>query len=351
MILHNRNKTKAEALSLSVSDANKDTIYFTTDNLGIVMKGQSYCDSVTKASQDAKGNVIDTTYATKSELDTKISNLIGGASKDYDTLKEIEDWVTKHQDLYQGLVSTVGSKASTSYVDTELAKKADKTTVTDLTTVVNNKADKTSIADMATQSWVNGKNYLTSASLAGYAKTSDIPTNVSSFNNDVPYLTQHQSLSNYYTKSEVDTKISSAGSSYTLPIANAITLGGVKSTKTGTTPNRNYAVEVNADGTMTVNVPWEAGTSTTAPSYTGGTGIAVSGASIALKKIKPSFSQTPSALSIGIADEDGTLITSPLVTVPNATDNAPGVVSLSTINSQMSSRLGLALSYSGGSTA
>ena len=30
------------------------------------------------------------------------------------------------------------------------------------------------------------------------------PTNVSSFNNDVGYLTEHQSLSNYYTKSETD---------------------------------------------------------------------------------------------------------------------------------------------------
>lgn len=34
-----------------------------------------------------------------------------------------------------------------------------------------------------------------------------VPTNVSSFTNDAGYLTQHQSLANYYTKSEIDTKI------------------------------------------------------------------------------------------------------------------------------------------------
>lgn len=43
---------------------------------------------------------------------------------------------------------------------------------------------------------------------------------------------------------------------YTLPTANATTIGGVKSSTTGTTASRDYLVEVNADGTMKVNVPW-----------------------------------------------------------------------------------------------
>ena len=45
-------------------------------------------------------------------------------------------------------------------------------------------------------------------------------------------------------------------SAYTLPIATASVLGGVKSATTGTTPERDYSVEINADGTMKVNVPW-----------------------------------------------------------------------------------------------
>ena len=45
-------------------------------------------------------------------------------------------------------------------------------------------------------------------------------------------------------------------SNYTLPIASASTLGGVKSATTGTTSGRNYNVQVNSDGTMKVNVPW-----------------------------------------------------------------------------------------------
>ena len=42
---------------------------------------------------------------------------------------------------------------------------------------------------------------------SGFITSSAIPTNVSSFTNDAGYLTQHQSLSNYYTKSEVDALI------------------------------------------------------------------------------------------------------------------------------------------------
>ena len=43
---------------------------------------------------------------------------------------------------------------------------------------------------------------------------------------------------------------------YTLPTANGTTIGGVKASTTGTTSGRDYLVEVNADGTMKVNVPW-----------------------------------------------------------------------------------------------
>ena len=45
-------------------------------------------------------------------------------------------------------------------------------------------------------------------------------------------------------------------SEYSLPTATTSTLGGVKSKTTGTTVGRDYNVEVNADGTMKVNVPW-----------------------------------------------------------------------------------------------
>ena len=50
--------------------------------------------------------------------------------------------------------------------------------------------------------------------------------------------------------------VASGGDPYTLPVATADKLGGVKSSTTGTTANRDYNVEVKTDGTMKVNVPW-----------------------------------------------------------------------------------------------
>ena len=43
-----------------------------------------------------------------------------------------------------------------------------------------------------------------------------VPTNVSEFTNDAGYLTQHQSLDNYYTKEQIDTKEQSLNASISL---------------------------------------------------------------------------------------------------------------------------------------
>lgn len=78
------------------------------------------------------------------------------------------------------------------------------------------------------------------------------------------YLTQQYDVNppivtDYCYKISISTASSGGSSSYTLPIASTTKLGGVKSTKTGTS-GTDYAVEVNSDGTMKVNVP-----SSTAP--------------------------------------------------------------------------------------
>lgn len=70
-------------------------------------------------------------------------------------------------------------------------------------------SDIPSLSGYATQSWVEGKGYLTQhQSLADYAKKSDIPTvptKVSAFENDKGYLTQHQSLADYAKKTDIPT--------------------------------------------------------------------------------------------------------------------------------------------------
>lgn len=112
------------------------------------------------------------------------SEILGGAGEDYDTLKEIETWVTEHQDLYEALISGIVTKEE--------------------------------ISDMATQAWVNAQNFLTEhQSLEEYSKTSEIESKITDATNDMAtqtwvesqqYLKEHQSLEDYYTKSEIDDK-------------------------------------------------------------------------------------------------------------------------------------------------
>lgn len=158
-------------------------------------------------------------FATESYVDTAVANaksqIIGGAGQDYDTLKEIETWVLAHQDLYQALVSTVGSKASQEDFDElegrveDLEESAEAfATKSELADYVKeNELDgklgeylesekyvdeewvngqgfltSTDINDMATQTWVKAQNYLTDhQSLAEYAKTSEVEEMISDF--------------------------------------------------------------------------------------------------------------------------------------------------------------------------
>lgn len=77
----------------------------------------------------------------------------------------------------------------------------------------------------ATEQWVLDQNYITGVDLSNYALKEEIPTvptNVSAFNNDAGYLTQHQSLSGYateqyvqnytYDKATIDEKVAGGGS-------------------------------------------------------------------------------------------------------------------------------------------
>ena len=63
-----------------------------------------------------------------------------------------------------------------------------------------------SLSGYATEQWVLDKNYITGVDLSNYATKDEIPTvptKVSAFENDVPYLTEHQSLSGYVTDTEM----------------------------------------------------------------------------------------------------------------------------------------------------
>ena len=94
------------------------------------------------------------------------------------------------------------------------------------------------LSDYATTQWVEDQHYISGVDLSNYALKSEIPTvptNVSAFNNDAGYLTQHQSLSAYSTTDEVNSAITEAtsGLQETLVAGENITIEGNVISATG----------------------------------------------------------------------------------------------------------------------
>lgn len=84
-------------------------------------------DSATKATQDASGNVITATYATKNELatakseansytDTVVANLVNSAPETLDTLGEIATALQDNVEVVDALNAAIGNKANSSEV-------------------------------------------------------------------------------------------------------------------------------------------------------------------------------------------------------------------------------------------
>ena len=111
----------------------------------------------------AKANTSD--VYTKSEVDQAIDEAIAGGGAD------LTNYYTKSESDAKYATQTV--------VNEEIAARI--TAIREVNTTLASKADK---SEMPT-----------------------VPTNVSAFTNDAGYLTQHQSLSNYYDKTEIDNMV------------------------------------------------------------------------------------------------------------------------------------------------
>lgn len=166
-------------------------------------------DYVKEVVQDAVLGDIDLSdYYKKDEVDEQLTQTISYVDNTF---------IKEHQSL-EGLATEDYVDEAISKIqvgdDVDLsgyAKKSDiPTKVSDLTndsgfinSIPSTYAKKT---DLFSKDYNDLTNKPTIPSLSGYAKKTDIPTNISAFNNDKGYLTQHQSLTNYATKTWVEDK-------------------------------------------------------------------------------------------------------------------------------------------------
>lgn len=159
------------------------------DISGKADKVDTYTKAETNTLLDAKANAS-TTY-TKNEVDTLISNI---------------DVVVDETD------PIFTASAAHGITSADIAKW-------------DSKVDSSDLASVATSGSYND--------LSNKPTIPTVPSNVSAFTNDAGYLTQHQSLANYYTKSEVDTALNGKQMTLTFdttPTANStnpVTSGGI----------------------------------------------------------------------------------------------------------------------------
>lgn len=199
-----------------------------------------------------------------------------------------------------------------------------------------------SLSGYATQSWVEGKGYITSyvdtkntagstdnaahkLYLVGALSQAANPQTYSNINvyigtdnclysNGVKVLTSHQSLAGYAT----ETWVTNNFNNYSLPLAASGTRGGVQIGYT--TSGKNYAVQLSSEK-MYVNVPW---TDTT---YTAGTGLALSSGAFAINSTYQTYiSHGKTAYGWGNHADAGYVTSSGVTSVATGTGLTGGTI-------------------------
>ena len=164
------------------------------------------------------------TFRSAANNDVLFSGLIGQIQIDGATVTK-ENIIDKFDEVANKEIGGGGDMDdyyTKSETDALLADKADTDDIpTDNAELANGAGYITNSAlnGYATEQWVQSQGYAESSDLATVATSGSyndltdkptiptVPTNVSAFTNDAGYLTEHQSLANYYTKSETDALI------------------------------------------------------------------------------------------------------------------------------------------------
>ena len=127
----------------------------------------------------------DSGYQTKTDVDETIKKVVGNAPEALDTLEEIAEKLKGDDDSIKAINSILTDKANRSEIPTKVSQ---------LTNDKNYLTSHQSLGNYYTKTESDGRfqpkgNYLTShQSLSGYAKTTDIPTKTSQLTNDSGYL-------------------------------------------------------------------------------------------------------------------------------------------------------------------
>ena len=135
---------------------------------------------------------------------TRIDNIIGSAPENFDTLKEVSDWITTHGEDFTALKNSVDNLPD---INAMLQSYVTSSALNERL----NEYDLKSDIPTATSQLTNDSGFLTEQDISGLATnervqdiSDSIPTNVSQLNNDAGFI-DSSALSNYATTAEIST--------------------------------------------------------------------------------------------------------------------------------------------------
>ena len=205
----------------ALTDIDPDAFYIITDADGGVTTGQ--VQTMINDSISGKADTSAVTEAVSSKMDTSAFNIYS-ANTNARLSEDEEVTAAGLNALNDALSDKADTSAFTAHTaDTVIhvtsTEKATWNAKSDFSGDYNDLTNKPTIPTVPTSNtaFTNDAGYITSSALDGYATTGDVQTATSdmatkTWVGNQGYLTEHQSLSNYYTKSETSgaTEISTA---------------------------------------------------------------------------------------------------------------------------------------------
>lgn len=198
----------------------------------------------------------------------RIAEVVSDAPGDFDTLKEISDWISGHESDASAMNSAISANTAAiaaetaraetkeSEIETAVGAKADAASVytkTDTDTMLSAKADTASVYTKEESD----------ALLAQKADATAVPTSLSQLENDVGFITAAvENLKNYYLKSETYTReevqnLVAAVSAPTISVVESLPESDISATTIYFLPKERSGAQNVYSEYMHINGAWE----------------------------------------------------------------------------------------------
>lgn len=208
-------KSEGQELQLSINGKNVSTVTIEDKYLHDVSFDEETKELIFKIDDGEDFKKIDLSsllneFATKSDVDNRVSELINGAPEALDTLQELSSALGEDPNFAATITNELSKKLNkeTYEIDKKSFATKDDLNLKANVSMLDNYVENSSFIGVTNKTIENAQKIDTiNEQLVLKADKNEIPTKVSELENDANYLTEHQSLENYSTKDELKSEI------------------------------------------------------------------------------------------------------------------------------------------------